>query len=102
MTESHSVGRPRPAVDLMPAYRPGVYVLNAFSGNVWFGSTRVDPGRTQRPLISQIDPNYQWALACGANLLIADPHIRTIFSLAPDKTLTVVVSSPVDPPAAKP
>ena len=38
----------------------------------------------------------------GANLLIADPHIRTIFSLAPDKTLTVVVSSPVDPPAAKP
>lgn len=36
----------------------------------------------------------------GANLLIADPHIRTIFSLAPDKTLTVVVSSPVDPPAA--
>jgi histidinol-phosphate aminotransferase len=23
MTESHSVGRPRPAVDLMPAYRPG-------------------------------------------------------------------------------
>ena len=38
----------------------------------------------------------------GANLLIADPHIRTIFSLAPDKTLTVVVSSPVDPAAAKP
>ena len=39
----------------------------------------------------------------GANLLIADPHIRTIFSLAPDKTLTVVVSSPADPPvAAKP
>lgn len=36
----------------------------------------------------------------GENLLIADPHIRTIFSLAPDKTLTVVMSSPVDPPAA--
>jgi sugar lactone lactonase YvrE len=32
----------------------------------------------------------------GDNLLIADPHIRTIFSLAPDKTLTVFVSSPVD------
>ena len=30
------------------------------------------------------------------NLLIADPHIRTIFSLAPDKTLKVLVSSPVD------
>ena len=35
----------------------------------------------------------------GENLLVADPHIRTIFSLAPDKTLTVLVSSPVDPPA---
>lgn len=32
----------------------------------------------------------------GENLLIADPHIRTIFSLAPDKKLTVFVSSPVD------
>ena len=32
----------------------------------------------------------------GENLLIADPHIRTIFSLAPDKTLKVLVSSPVD------
>ncbi|MCA9035842.1 MAG: NHL repeat-containing protein [Planctomycetaceae bacterium] len=35
----------------------------------------------------------------GENLLIADPHIRTIFSLAPDKTLSVLASSPVDPPA---
>lgn len=32
----------------------------------------------------------------GDNLLIADPHIRTIFNLAPDKTLTVLASSPVD------
>ena len=32
----------------------------------------------------------------GENLLIADPHIRTIFSLAPDKKLTVLVNSPVD------
>lgn len=30
----------------------------------------------------------------GDNLLIADPHIRTVFSLAPDKTLTVLASSP--------
>lgn len=36
----------------------------------------------------------------GENLLIADPHIRTIFSLAPDRTLTIVASSPVAPPAA--
>lgn len=35
----------------------------------------------------------------GENLLVADPHIRTIFLLAPDKTLTVLVSSPVDPVA---
>lgn len=33
----------------------------------------------------------------GDNLLIADPHIRTIFSLAPDKSLTVFASSPVEP-----
>ena len=37
----------------------------------------------------------------GENLLVADPHIRTIFTLAPDKTLTVLASSPADPaPAA--
>lgn len=35
----------------------------------------------------------------GANLLIADPHIRTIFTLAPDKTLTVLASSPVAAPS---
>lgn len=33
----------------------------------------------------------------GNNLLIADPHIRTIFSLAPDKSLTVLASSPAAP-----
>ena len=32
----------------------------------------------------------------GTNLLIADPHIRTIFTLAPDKSLSVLASSPVD------
>lgn len=32
----------------------------------------------------------------GADLLVADPHIRTIFRLAPDKTLSVLASSPVD------
>lgn len=36
----------------------------------------------------------------GANLLVADPHIRTIFTLAPDKSLTVLASSPADPPKA--
>jgi len=30
----------------------------------------------------------------GNNLLIADPHIRTIFSFAPDKTFTILSSSP--------
>ena len=38
----------------------------------------------------------------GEDLLIADPHIRTIFKLAPDKTLTVLASSPVDPPVTVP
>ncbi len=32
----------------------------------------------------------------GENLLIADPHIRTVFSLAPDKTLSILASSPAD------
>lgn len=31
----------------------------------------------------------------GDDLLIADPHIRTIFSLAPDKQLSVLIKSPV-------
>jgi DNA-binding beta-propeller fold protein YncE len=38
----------------------------------------------------------------GDNLLVADPHIRTIFTLSADKTLTVLASSPVDPPQATP
>lgn len=33
----------------------------------------------------------------GTDLLIADPHIRTIFRLDPDKALTVLASSPVEP-----
>lgn len=37
----------------------------------------------------------------GENLLIADPHIRTIFSLAPDRTLTIVASSPLAEAAAQ-
>jgi hypothetical protein len=37
----------------------------------------------------------------GDKLLIADPHIRTIFSLGQDKSLTVLISSPVPTPAAK-
>lgn len=37
----------------------------------------------------------------GAGLLVADPHIRTIFSLGTDKALNVLVSSPVPAPAAQ-
>ena len=32
----------------------------------------------------------------GSNLLIADPHIRTIFTLNPEKELSVFMTSPVD------
>jgi WD40 repeat protein len=38
----------------------------------------------------------------GDSLLVADPHIRTIFTLSADKTLSVLASSPVDPPQATP
>ncbi len=36
----------------------------------------------------------------GAGLLVADPHIRTIFSLGTDKSLSVLMNSPVPAPAA--
>ena len=36
----------------------------------------------------------------GAGLLVADPHIKTIFSLGTDKSLTVLINSPVPAPAA--
>ena len=32
----------------------------------------------------------------GKDLLIADPHIRTIFTLNPEKELSVFITSPVD------
>lgn len=38
----------------------------------------------------------------GAGLLVADPHIKTIFSLGTDKSLTVLMNSPVPAPAATP
>ncbi len=38
----------------------------------------------------------------GDSLLIADPHIRTIFSLALDKTLTVLSNSPAPEPTTAP
>jgi streptogramin lyase len=37
----------------------------------------------------------------GDSLLVADPHIRTIFSLGLDAKLSVLIQSPVPPPAAK-
>ena len=36
----------------------------------------------------------------GDHLLVADPHIRTIFLLSADKALTMLINSPVDPPPA--
>ena len=59
--------------------RPGIYMLNAFSGNIWFGTNALDPGRSQSFLISQIDPNGQWGAALVTNLLIGAVDVASIF-----------------------
>src|SRR5690606_6114501 len=65
----------------LPGVRSGVYMVNAFSGNVWFGSTRMDAGRSQSALISQIDPNNEWTDALVVNLIIGGLDlVATIFA----------------------
>jgi hypothetical protein len=59
--------------------RPGIYMLNAFSGNIWFGTNSLDPGRSQSFLISQIDPYGQWGGALTTNLLIGAVDVASIF-----------------------
>src|SRR5690606_26057746 len=54
----------------LPRQRAGIYMVNAYSGNLWFGTNSIDPGRSQAFLISQIDPNHQWTDALVTNLII--------------------------------
>lgn len=82
-----------------------MYVTDNYEHAVW----KVSPEGKPEKFVSGPPMDRPVGLCrSGANLLIADPHIRTIFALAPDKTLTVLASSPVPPastvaaPAAAP
>ena len=66
------------ALFILPRDRPAIYMVNSFSGNVWFGSATIDPARSQSALLSQIDPNGQWTSAYVANLLIASIDLASV------------------------
>lgn len=69
------------------------FVTDNYEHAVW----KVAPDGTPEKFVSGPPLDRPVGLCrSGERLLIADPHIRTIFALAPDKTLTVLVSSPVD------
>lgn len=71
-----------------------LYVTDNYGHCVW----KVVPGRAPETLVTGTPLDRPVGLCrSGEALLIADPHIRTIFSLATDKSLTVLVSSPVEP-----
>jgi hypothetical protein len=64
------IGKPSDNQFVLPRDRSGVYVVNAFSGNIWFGTEFMDPGRSQAFLRAQIDPNGQWVHALTTNIVI--------------------------------
>lgn len=68
------------------------FVTDNYDHCVW----KVTPDAEKEKWISG-DPMDRPVGLCrnGEDLLIADPHIRTIFSLTPDKKLTVLIKSPV-------
>lgn len=54
----------------LPRATPGVYIVNSYSGNYWYGLANIDPLASQSGLLSQIDVNHQWRDAVITNLMI--------------------------------
>ena len=54
----------------LPRAVPGVYIVNTYSGNYWYGLPNIDPGATQEPLIALMDVNHQWRDAAITNVMI--------------------------------
>lgn len=75
------------------------FVTDNYEHCVW----KVAPGGAPEKFVSgpPLDRPVGLCLS-GDRLLIADPHIRTIFSLGMDKSLSVLFSSPVPPAAGAP
>lgn len=74
-----------------------IFVTDNYAHTIW----KVAPAGTPEMFVSGAPLDRPVGLCrSGDQLLIADPHIRTIFSLSQDAQLSVLVSSPVDAPAA--
>lgn len=75
------------------------YVTDNYQHSVW----KVAPGAAPEQFVSGAPLDRPVGLCLqGENLLIADPHIRTIFSLGMDKTLKVVIAGAPPAPAPAP
>ena len=72
----------RPSTDaqfFLPRHRAGVYVLNAYSGNMYFGARRVDAEHSQALLLREIDVNNQWTAAMAANVMVTAVDVAALF-----------------------
>ncbi len=57
---------------VIPALRPGVYVAEAYSGNVYFGTELFrDSPPSQSALITQLDARATWGVSLGGNVVVA-------------------------------
>jgi len=72
------------------------YVTDNYQHAVW----KVAPGAAPEQFVSGPPLDRPVGLCLqGENLLVADPHIRTIFSLGMDKTLKVLIAGAAPAPA---
>jgi WD40 repeat protein len=73
------------------------FVTDNYQHCIW----KVAPGTAPEQFVSgaPLDRPVGLCLA-GERLLVADPHIRTIFSLSMDKSLSVLIAGPPPAPAA--
>jgi len=81
----------------LPRSAPGVYIINSYSGNYWYGLPNIDPAASQEALISLMDVNHQWRDAAITNVMIE--AVDLVSAVLPDfkvlnsKELAKVVKS---------
>jgi hypothetical protein len=62
----------KPNENIIPALRPGVYVAEAYSGSLYYGTTLfANPPESQSQLITDLDGTPAWAVSLGGNVFVA-------------------------------
>ncbi len=83
----------------------GVYVVQAYSGNLYYGTDFFTVTRNQVNLLNSVDKNDQWTLALAANITIAVIDLTSVLidftKFAPDDSDDLIQQIFIDATKAK-